>query len=117
MLEHLWKNFVRGADECVRMFLSDEFFQLFFMLTVGVGVNERDSDGIDPSFLENSYGFSSLLLIEWGNNVSIVIDTLRHLQSITTLNIGISNVLIRIPDVLLRCIPDLMDVSKSLSCE
>ena len=49
------------------------------MFAVGVGVDERNGDGIDPSFLENSYGFSSLLLIEWCNNVSIVIDALRHL--------------------------------------
>lgn len=113
VLEDLGQDLGRRAQVHPRQLLGEDLAHPSLVSRVGVGVDEAHGDGLDLALLEEPGDLAGLDLVERLDDLARIVDPLGDLEAVAAADVGAADVLVGVPQVVLRAVTDLQDVAES----
>ncbi len=113
VLEDLGQDLRRGRDADARQLLLEDLAHSQLVRGIRVRVDETDCDGLDGALAEHPSDPPRLLLVERRDDLAGVVDPLCHLEAVAAADVRRRDVLVGVPEILLRAAADLDHVAEA----
>ena len=114
MFEDLREDFGGGGDSGVGKLLAQDLRHALLVGGVGMGVDEADRHGLNFLAAQDAGDAASFCLIERGDLCAVEVDAFFDLVAVAAADIGFRNVVVGIPQLVLRTITNLQDIAEAL---
>ena len=112
VLEDLRQHLARRGHDDAGQLLLEELAHALLVLGVGVGVDEADGDRLDLAAAQDPGDAARVVLVQRLDDVAGVVDALAHLEAVAAAHVRRRDVLVGVPEVVLRPAPDLDHVAE-----
>jgi hypothetical protein len=113
MLEDLRQDVARGGDAHAGELLLEDRAHAALVLGVGIGVDEADGDGLDAALAQDRGHAPRPGVVDRLEELAVVADALVDLEAVAPADVRRRDVLVGVPEVLLRTSADLDDVAEA----